>query len=280
MARHRRVATARRSRRVRAQRQAMEANDPEDPISHLPTLEQQQTLLPGWVTSPMAAQEDLSEELRDLQRFRYFIRQRASLREEHRKVLAILTALTVRLQPMLAGRPAEQCTICLGECEEGSKTSGWHELPCKHRFHAGCLEASIISSQYINCPLCRCRIDLDSTLKAAGRPPSVDELNYLYATVAEFSGSAMEHAIIESTIDQVSEMARRRTGMSWSWPQASTVRSSDPIGFRVSVPRLQCPDRTRSPLEEAFLELAEDVTEAVWSVPWLLLSLRQPHTGE
>ncbi|KAG6396567.1 hypothetical protein SASPL_142719 [Salvia splendens] len=44
----------------------------------------------------------------------------------------------------------EQCAICLEGWEEGEKAK---EMPCKHRFHGGCIERWLNVSG--SCPVCR-----------------------------------------------------------------------------------------------------------------------------
>ncbi|GMJ00795.1 BCA2 zinc finger ATL 6 [Hibiscus trionum] len=44
----------------------------------------------------------------------------------------------------------ENCTICLEELEVGSEVS---RMPCRHRFHAHCIETWL--KQRHSCPICR-----------------------------------------------------------------------------------------------------------------------------
>eukprot|EP01017_Pseudomicrothorax_dubius_P001016 TRINITY_DN0_c3253_g1_i2.p1 TRINITY_DN0_c3253_g1~~TRINITY_DN0_c3253_g1_i2.p1 ORF type:complete len:101 (+),score=23.06 TRINITY_DN0_c3253_g1_i2:1-303(+) len=47
----------------------------------------------------------------------------------------------------------KSCVICLAEFEHGEKL---RELPCKHRFHVGCIDQWLIQNG--SCPICRDRV--------------------------------------------------------------------------------------------------------------------------
>lgn len=51
-----------------------------------------------------------------------------------------------------------QCSVCLDDCEVGSEVT---EMPCKHKFHSGCLRPWL--ELHSTCPVCRFQLPSDET---------------------------------------------------------------------------------------------------------------------
>lgn len=54
------------------------------------------------------------------------------------------------------GEDGEECVICLEEFEVGGSAK---EMPCKHRFHGGCIEKWL--GIHGSCPVCRHKMPVD-----------------------------------------------------------------------------------------------------------------------
>ncbi|XP_047318044.1 E3 ubiquitin-protein ligase SIRP1-like [Impatiens glandulifera] len=92
-----------------------------------------------------------------------------------------------------------QCSVCLDDFEVGKEAK---EMPCKHKFHSGCILPWL--ELHSSCPVCRYQLPLDE--------PKVDNNDIMAAAAVDVNGG-------------VDDGNRRRFSMPIPWPLSSLFSS-------------------------------------------------------